>query len=69
MMQIARKFYTLELLLVCLAFGWPTAVQAQDTASIAEIKSVRGEVEVLKKGEASWEPAEARQLLYAGDQY
>jgi len=29
MMGTARKFYTLELLLVCLTFGWPTAVQAQ----------------------------------------
>ena len=67
MMRTARKFYTLELLLVCLAFGWPTAVQAQDTASIAEIKSVSGKVEVLKKGEASWAPAKVRQLLYAGD--
>ena len=67
MMQTARRFYLLELLLVCLAFGWPTAVQAQDTSSIAEIKSVSGEVEVLKKGEASWDPAEPQQLLHAGD--
>ena len=67
MMGTARRFYSLELLLVCLAFGWPTAVQAQSTASIAEIKSVSGKVEILRKGGASWEPAEARQLLYAGD--
>jgi hypothetical protein len=51
MMWTARRFYMLELFLVCLAFGWPTAVHAQVTASIAEIKSVRGKVEVLKKGE------------------
>ena len=57
----------LELVLFCLALGWPTAAQSQVTASIAEIKSLSGKVEILKKGEASWEPAEVRQLLYAGD--